>query len=185
MLTNRRRSDGSGARPEISRRQEKVGCLPCSTFSRVSAIATTAGRISSSVVFLSRTPSSDCEMAPRIPRSVGSRASVPRKGSALISSFILRCTSSTLRNRIPLRAKNSPPSGRVMVRIMSFRSMRALTNASAASSAASGVLPSMTAINWSVRCGKRSFSLISCWRQGSELDKSLPLSVLMAMWRVT
>ena len=34
MLTNRLRSEGSGARPEISRRQEKAGCWPCSTFSK-------------------------------------------------------------------------------------------------------------------------------------------------------
>ena len=117
MLTNRRRSDGSGARPEISRRQEKAGCWPCSTFSSASAMPETAGSMSSNVVFLSRTPSSDCEIAPRIPRKVGSRASVPKKGSALINWSMFLRTSSTLRNRTPLRAKNSPPSGRVTLRI--------------------------------------------------------------------
>ena len=84
-----------------------------------------------------------------------------------------------------MRAKNSPPSGRVMVRITSDRLESALTSASAASSAASGVVASMTAITRSVRCGKSRLSFISCWRQGSELDKSLLESVLMAMWRET
>ena len=38
MLTNRRRSEGSSARPESSLRQEKAGCWPCSTFSSASAM---------------------------------------------------------------------------------------------------------------------------------------------------
>ena len=62
MLTNRRSSEGSGAWPVISRRQEKAGCLPCATPSRASAIAVTAGLMPSSVVFPRRTPSIDCEM---------------------------------------------------------------------------------------------------------------------------
>ena len=53
----------------------------------------------------------------KIPRKLGSRASVPRKGSALINWSMFFRTSSTLRNRIPLRAKNSPPSGRLIARI--------------------------------------------------------------------
>ena len=103
-----RRAPGNQAPPRKGRMLALLDPLPGRRRSR-----TTAGLMSSSVVFLSRTPSSDCEMAPRTPRSVGSAASVPKKGSALISSSMLRCTSATLRNRIPLRAKNSPPSGRV------------------------------------------------------------------------
>ena len=183
MLTNRRSSEGSGGWPVISRRQEKAGCLPCATPSRASAIAVTAGLMPSSVVFPKRTPSIDCESAPRTPCRVGSAASVPRKGSALISCAISLRTSSTDLKRMPLRAKNSPPSGRLTVRIRSDWGASALASAAAASSAASGVVASTTAMIRSVRCGKRSLSRISCWRQGSELDRSLLLSVLMAMWR--
>ena len=185
MFTNRRSSDGSGARPVISLRQEKAGRLPSARRSRASAIAVTAGLRSSSVDFFRRTPSIDCDRAPRTPRNVGSAASVPRKGSALINSAVSRRTSSTVWKRKPLRAKNSPPSGRLIVRITSDRSVSASTNAAAASSAASGVVESTTAMIRSVRWGKSSLSRISCWRQGSELDRSLLLSVVMAIWRET
>ena len=60
-----------------------------------------------------------------------------------------------------------------------------MASALAASSAASGVVASMTATIRSVRCGNSALSLISCWRQGSELDRSLSLSVLIATWRAT
>ena len=173
MFTNRRSSEGSGAWPVISRRQENAGCFPCATLSRASAIAVTAGLMPSSVVFPRRTPSIDCEIAPRTPCRVGSAASVPRKGSALINWAMSLRTSSTDLKRMPLRAKNSPPSGRVTVRITSDWGASASASAEAASSAPSGVVASTTAMIRSVRWGKSSLSLISCWRQGSELDKQL------------
>ena len=74
----------------------------------------------------------------------------PRKGSALINWAMSRRTSSTVSKRIPLRAKNSP-SGRLTVRITSVRGESALTSAPAASSAASGVVASTTAMIRSVR----------------------------------
>ena len=104
--------------------------------------------------FPTRTPSIDCEIAPRTPCSVGSAASVPRKGSALINCAISLRTSSTDLKRMPLRAKNSPPSGRVTVRIRSDCGASASASAAAASSAASGVVASTTAMIRSVRCGK-------------------------------
>jgi len=85
---------------------------------------------------------------------------------------------------MPLRSKNSPPSGRLTLRIRSDLDAISLTSASAASSTASGVAASMTAMSWSIRCGNWAFSIASCWRQGSELDSSCLLSVLMAKWRV-
>ena len=185
MFTNRRNSDGSGARDVISFRQEKGGRLPSARRSRASAIAVTAGLRSSSVVFFRRSPSIDCEMAPRMPRNVGSAASVPRKGSALINAAVSRRTSSMVSKRMPLRAKNSPPSGRLIMRTTSGRGVSASTNAVAASSAASGVVESMTAMIRSVRWGKSWLSRVSCWRQGRELDSSLLLSVVMAIWRET
>ena len=103
-------------------------------------MATTAGLRSSSSAFPRRTPSIDCDKVRRTPRSVGSAARVPRKGWALISSAVSRRTSSTERKRTPFLAKNSPPSGRLTVRITSERGERSFTSASAASSAASGVV---------------------------------------------
>ena len=85
MLTKRRRSEDSGARPVMSLRQEKAGRLPWATASSASEMAAIAGSMSSSVVFPSRRPSIDCEIAPRTPRNVGSAESVPRNGSALMS----------------------------------------------------------------------------------------------------
>ena len=119
MLTNRRSSEGSGAWPVISRRQENAGCFPSATRSSALAMAVTAGLMPSSVVFPRRTPSIDCEIAPRTPCSVGSAARVPRNGCALINCAMSLFTSSTDLKRMPLRAKNSPPSGRVTVRITS------------------------------------------------------------------
>ena len=182
MSTKRRSSEGFGARPVISLRHEKAGLSPFARRSRASAMATTAGLRSSSSAFPRRTPSIDCDKVRRTPRSVGSAASVPRKGWALISSAVSRRTSSTERKRTPLRAKNSPPSGRLMLRITSERGERSLTSASAASSAASGVVASTTAMIWLVDWGNALSSMISCWRHGSELERSSLLSVVMAKW---
>ena len=180
MFTNRRSSDGSGARPVISLRQEKAGSFPFAMSSRASAIATSAGLRSSSFDFPRPIPSIDCDKVRRTPRSVGSEARVPRKGWAAISSAVLRRTSSVVRKRMPFRAKNSPPSGWVTVRMTSEQLERSFTNASAASPAASGVVASITAMIWSILWGKARSSMISCWRHGSELDRSLLLSVVMA-----
>ena len=114
-----------------------------------------------------------CEMAPRTPRKLGSAARVARNGSALMSWAVSLRTSATDRNRIPSRAKNGPPSGRLTVWMRSFRVSSAFARAEAASSAPSAVFASTTATIKSVRCGKSAFSLISCRRQGSELDRSL------------
>ena len=121
MLTKRRRSEVSGSRPVMSLRQEKDGRSPRRTASSAPAMAAIAGFMSSSVVFPSRRPSVDCEMAPSTPRKLGSAASVPRNGSALMSWAVSRLTSSTERNSTPLRAKKGPPSGRVTVRMRSVR----------------------------------------------------------------
>jgi len=80
MFTKRRKSDGSGARPVISLRQEKAGSFPVSRSSKASAMATRAGLMSSSFDFPRRTPSIDCDKVRRTPRSVGSAERVPRKG---------------------------------------------------------------------------------------------------------
>ena len=183
MFTKRRSSDGSGVRPVIKPRQEKVGCFSSARSSKASAIAASAGLRSLSFDFPRRTPSIDCDNVRRTPRSVGSAASVPRKGWAAIRSAASRRTSSSVRKRMPFRAKNSPPSGRVTVRITSERGARSSKSALLASSAASGVVASMTAMIWSTRQGKARSSAISCWRQGNEFDRSLLLSVVMAKWR--
>jgi hypothetical protein len=85
---------------------------------------------------------------------------------------------------MPSRSKNSPPSGRLTLRITSGREASPLTKTSAALSAPSGVLASMTAMIWSIRCGKASWSIFSCCRHASELDRSSLLSVMMAKCRV-
>ena len=90
MFTNRRRSEGSGARPVISLRQEKAGIFPCARSSSASASAVSAGLRSSSFAFPRRTPSSDCDSVRNTPRSVGSAASVPRKGCAEMRSAVVR-----------------------------------------------------------------------------------------------
>ena len=147
IVTKRRSSDGSGARPVISLRQEKAGSSPFARSSKASAMAASAGLRLSSVAFPRCTPSIDSDNVRRTPRSVGSAARVPRKGCAVISSAVLRRTSSTVRKRMPFRAKNWPPSGRLMVRITSERGERSFTSAAAASSAASGVAASTTAMS--------------------------------------
>jgi hypothetical protein len=42
----------------------------------------------------------------------------------------------------------------------------------------------MTAMIWSIRCGNAASSIVSCSRHGSELDRSLLLSVVIAKCRV-
>ena len=182
MLTNRRSSEGLAARPAISVRHENAGVLPFASASSASPIAASAGRMSSSLARPSRTPSSDCDSVRTTPRSVGSAASVPRNGCAEIRSAVFWRTSSTLRNRTPFFSKNSP-SMRSIVWITSDRGASALTSASAASSAASGVVASITARMRSIRCGKARSIVASCWRHGSALDKSFLLSVLTTTLR--
>ncbi len=184
ILMKRRSSEDSGVRPVINLRQENAEYFPPDRVSSASAISVSAGLRSSSFVLPRRNPSIDWDNVRRTPRNVGSAESVPRNGCAPMRSLASRRTSSRERKRTPFRAKNSPPSGRETVRITSVWRERSFASVSAASSAASGVAASTTAMIWSTRQGKARSSARSCWRHGNELDKSLLLSVVMEKWDV-
>ena len=72
-----------------------------------------------------------------------------------------------------MRAKNSPPSGRVTVRITSDCGESALASEAAASSAASGVVASMTAMIRSVRWGNSSIELLLLLAPGERARQKL------------
>ncbi len=116
------------------------------------------------------------------PRRLGSAASGPRKGWAVMTLLVVVSTSFRDSSIRPFWAKNGPPSGRRTVLATSLRWASRSAMPAAACSASSGVRPSITTTIWSVFWGKAASTAASFWRQAVLGEISCAVSVVMAKW---
>src|SRR5258706_11112932 len=181
----RRTSAGLGGLPVIRDRHERNSVLPLAAAANTSAKREIARSKSASLAWPLLTPKSTVDRLLMIPRKLGSDASPPRKGWALISCWLVSCTSLRDRNSNPFWLKNGPPSGRRTW----LKSLGSAANFSvrraAADSASSGVTPSITTkvrlVCWGKAESKRAWRM----RQPTLASISCSLSLFMAkFWLV-
>ena len=159
--------------------QEKKAGLPDSICSSASARREAGDCRSCTEAWPAASPVAKVDRVLISPRRLGSDASGPRNGWALISLAMLAFTSAVDRNSRPLWRQKGVASGR-WIELNSGPSLPSRSASAAAdSSASSGVLPSITTTIWPW-AGKRASNAACRWRQSSVCDNSWSVSVVMA-----